>query len=702
MTNSVPEREVKEPLGARIARFVEESSKLVGDERPPESLTYGRLRVFCSQDLDEILDAGGTFSIIYPMRFQAGYPFRMERAEFEERMTELRSLTTRAHENGVTVLSYVAQDQGTADPTDVWTWAIADAWRNPATWERYADLYGHRPEQSPEDWLQRQEDGAYGLHTWRPPSNPDRCSYHFQGCPHSPGFRQYVLGIMTLLVGAGIDGIYWDNSEINNPYSEDSKRCFREFLAARYTAQEMKDRFGLEDLETVVPTRDRRNPLWSESTLFLAGSQVEFHKHMRDHARRSDPDFIMSGNLYAPPGFQNAVLAGADIQIGGTVHAFLYSELAAGTETPAEGQRNLPGIRDGVRTAVAPLNKMISASSRTGAATTYSHYPESPSPIPKREALYNLQRLAVAEAHANHVGFRRAEHHHAEEVRNGAKNVYDLLRRVEPDILGAEMAANVGIVAALQNVYQQRYSYHLEVSRALADAGIAHQFVVPRNLQADRLSRYRAIILPNTAVLRDEHWEAILQYQQHGGCVIAFGELGTLGVRGEPGPALSAEAIQLFRTVETDPQRLAEDNPLNEDDSWKRHEAWGRGIWPESLRTTMEEVVAAVEEAGGDALTARRREPASVEITVMQKPGCADLAVHVVNYGVDLDGHITPAADVRIAVALPNGKRVKHVEWHALDGVEETLGAAASNGLAEFVIPRVEIYGIALVRVQDG
>jgi len=701
MSNSARERRTQEPLGVRIAHFVEEATKLVGDERPPEGLAYGRLRVFCSQDLDEILDAGGTLSIIYPMRFQAGYPFRMERAEFEERMAELRSLTTRAHENGVTVLSYVAQNQRATDPSNVWTWAVAEAWRSPDMWERYADLYGARPEQSPEEWLQREEDGSYGVHVWRPPSNPDQPTYQFRGSPHSPGFRQYVLGIMNLLVAAGIDGIYWDNSEIINPYSEDSRRCFREFLAARYTAQELEDRFGLEDLETVVPTRDRGHPLWSESTLFLAGSQVEFHKHMRDHARQTDPDFIMSGNLYGPLGFQNAVLAGADIQIGGAVHAFLYSELAAGTRIPAEGQRNLPGIRNGVRTAVAPLNKMISASSRTGAATTYSHYPESPNPIPKREALYNLQRLAVAEAHANHVGFRRVEYQHAEEVRNGAKSVYDLLRRVEPDILGAEMATNVGIVAALQNVYQQRYSYHLEVSRALADAGIAHQFVVPRNLQADRLCRYRAIILPNTAVLRDEHWEAILQYQQHGGCVIAFGEIGTLGVRGEPGPALRTEAMQLFCTVDIDPRKLAQDNPLNWDDSWKRHEAWGRGIWPESLRKTMQEVIAAVEEAVGDAFTARRREPRAVEITVMQKPGAADLIVHVVNYGVDLDGHVTPAADVSVTVGLPNGKRVGQVEWYALDDVAETLGGSASNDRGEFVIPRVEIYGIALVRTQE-
>ncbi|MBN1458985.1 MAG: hypothetical protein JXA57_05575 [Armatimonadetes bacterium] len=687
-----------EPLGARIAQFLEEARSLRGDEQPPEGLVYGHLRVFCSEDLDEIVDAGGTFSIIYPMRFKMGYPFRLARAEFEQRMGELRSLTSRAHEHGVTILAYVGQNQGTSDPSDVWSWGIAEAWRKPEQWERYADLYGPRPEQSPEGWLQRKEDGSFGVAEWVPPSRPDRRSYSFQGCPHSPGFRQYVLGIMNLLVSAGIDGIYWDNSEIINPFSEDSKRCFREFLSARYNEADLAARFGLTELADAAPTRDRAHPLWSESTLFRAASQVEFHRHLRDHARTRDPDFIVSGNLFAPPGFQHAVVNGADIQIGAAVHGYLYSELAAGTRTPEDGQRNLPGIRDGVRTAVAPLNKMISASSRTGAATTYSHYPESPSPIPTREALYNLQRLAVAEAHANHVCFRRVEHHHTKEVQEGAKNVYDLLRRVEPDLLGAEMAANVGVVASLQNVYQGRYSYHLEVSRALADAGIAHELVVPRNLEAARLSRYRALILPNTAVLSDEDYEAILAWHSQGGHVIAFGEVGTLDPRGDSGPALRSTHAPAFDVIDIDLQKLAEDNALRVEDLWKRQEAWGKGIWPDRLRPTMEGVVGAVERAAGQTLTVRRHSPREVEITVMRRPNRGDLIVHVVNYGVDLAGEVTPARNVTISVAAPDDKPIKAVEWRALDGIETTLKTEKTESGAEFTIPEVPIYGIALVR----
>lgn len=694
-----------ETLGAQIARFAEEAQGRYSDERPPEALEYGRLRVFCSSDAEEIRAAGGTFSIAYAMSFSRGEPFRRERAEFKGRMAELREMTRRAHEAGITVISYVSQNPSTSRAGDPGGWIMSDVWADEEWWNRYADFYGPRPERPPSTWLQIRADGTYGGHVWIPPAATEERHYEVRGCPHSAAFRQYAGGIIKILVAAGIDGIYLDHSEIEDTYSEDSQRCFREFLGARYTAAELKERFGIADLEQMKPGEDGEDDsgdaLGAERALFRAASEAEFHRYLRGVGRAQDPDFIIAGNLWGGAGFQTAALNGSDIQLAGMVDTFLYSELATGTESPERGQRNLSGTRDGVMTSMAPMIRVLAASSRTGAATSYTYYPQAPNPVPTEEALFNLQRLAMAEAFANHTAFRRVEAHHVEPVRRAAKTVYDLLRSVEPEILGAEMCADVGVVASLQGCYHGRYSYHREVSRALAEAGIAHEMIAPRNLREDRLARYCAVVLPNAAVLSREAYEALVEYARGGGSVIAFGEVGAMDGRGGPGPA-EAGGKTGFVGVAIDPERLAEDNRKADYDSeLTQHAAWARGEWPALLRPTMDAVVEAVEQAGGDSLAARRHGPAGVEVSVMRRPGSDDLIVHAVNYGVDLAGAVTAAKDVRISVCAPGGKPITGVAWHSLDEPTEPVSVAREGERVEFTVPSLGIYGIAIVRVRS-
>jgi hypothetical protein len=157
-----------------------------------------------------------------------------------------------------------------------------------------------------------------------------------------------------------------------------------------------------------------------------------------------------------------------------------------------------------------------------------------------------------------------------------------------------------------------------------------------------------------------------------------------------------------FVAIAADEEKLSKDCA---DVSWDRHAlrhaAWGRGQWPDWLKPTMEQVVAAVEEMVGGDITVRRHQPAGVEISVMQRPESDALIIHAVNYGVAIDGGIAPAESVRVSVCVSDGARVSHVAWHALDGIVETLPVIEADGRVEFVIPRLEIYGIALLKVQS-
>ena len=155
--------------------------------------------------------------------------------------------------------------------------------------------------------------------------------------------------------------------------------------------------------------------------------------------------------------------------------------------------------------------------------------------------------------------------------------------------------------------------------------------------------------------------------------------------------------------VAIDPDRLARDNSkVAYDPEFAQHAAWARGEWGDGLRLTMDGVVAAVEKAVGKGFTARRHAPASVEVSVMQRPESDDLIVQLVNYGVDLQGKVTPARDVRISVSPPGGGQVSSVEWHALDAATAMPPLRQRNGCAEFTVPEVGIYGVGLVRVGGG
>jgi len=82
----------------------------------------------------------------------------------------------------------------------------------------------------------------------------------------------------------------------------------------------------------------------------------------------------------------------------------------------------------------------------------------------------------------------------------------------------------------------------------------------------------------------------------------------------------------------------------------------------------------------------------------VRRPGSDDFIGDVVNYGVDLTGEVTAARDTAISFGVSEARRVEAVGWHALDGVEATLEVKGTTGRAEFIIPEVAIYGIAVLK----
>ena len=68
-------------------------------------------------------------------------------------------------------------------------------------------------------------------------------------------------------------------------------------------------------------------------------------------------------------------------------------------------------------------------------------------------------------------------------------------------------------------------------------------------------------------------------------------------------------------------------------------------------------------------------------------------------YGVwfDLDGSITPAENIEIEIFIPKGKKVKKVSFSRELSVMDPVSYEEDGGIIRFQVPKVNIYGMALV-----
>jgi hypothetical protein len=129
--------------------------------------------------------------------------------------------------------------------------------------------------------------------------------------------------------------------------------------------------------------------------------------------------------------------------------------------------------------------------------------------------------------------------------RNPGRDIYTWLASNEPDFRNRRSIADLAVLYPQSTIsfyrrgggrdqavtgadYLQGLYYTLLEGRFLFD------FVHQENLSAENLSRYRALLVPNAAYLRDKECEAIRQYVQAGGSLLATFETSRYNEWGDP------------------------------------------------------------------------------------------------------------------------------------------------------------------------
>ncbi|MCF7805447.1 MAG: beta-galactosidase [Candidatus Marinimicrobia bacterium] len=657
--------------------------------------------------------------IIFPKDSESG-EYITDMSEFKRMLQQSRKRVEKFHREGMYVIAYTTMALGGSSETfeDIpkpEELNLNDAYQAPGLWNAYQEYFGPRPPEGPDKWPRYTHDGKYSYYRFRHPNAP-RTGGRFEmfGCQDNPSYVQYMEGVLKLIAAGGFDGAYIDWTKVHGGtcYCPHSKEAFRTYLRENVSSQYLKKRYGITDITTIEPPVDNTMVLWREWLQFRSWSLTEFQRQVRAAARTVNPDFRISGNINGGAYGNMAYTNGDDMEMMGTVMDFFYSEIQ-------HGLQSVPRTEMGTKISNSGPLKFLAASAMQKPVWMYCIQPSTPKPIPNEDALFNLIKLNIGEAFANHNTFSVVRETFGEpispRVHSGAEQIYAFFEKNEENLIGAKLAANVAVFCSIDQFYSDEFSYFNPASRMLADNGIAHVMTVERDFSREELAKYDVLVLPYVPLMSDREVKIIENYVRNGGGLVVLGlssfkdEYGlrreNLGLAGLLGFDLQNTPVEITRSdvgegrvvfVPFNPLPVGKggtgDTPLPDD-----HMMYGQGKFPDRIKPAFEAIPAAVEWTAQGNLSGKMSAPSTVEFTTMDQPGKNLQLVHLVNYNVNLDGEVTPAEDVKVSLRVPEGKKVKRVTAGSPLSDTAEISFRFGDPFIEIDIPSFEVYSLVTV-----
>lgn len=651
------------------------------------------------------------------------FPY-VSRAEFDSAMIEAKQFNDAYHERGIIVLRYLSTSLEGRSAT-----SSSEPQKNQIDllgfynerWNEFADYIGPKPKLDPTGWLMVRPDGSFPYYRYAPYGQETDEGFEAWGCPHNPDYVRYMEGRIRAQAETGIDGSYIDWTQIagGTCYCEHSVRAFRNYLAENLPEEVAVKKYGTSDYATLSPPTERGQKFWAEWLTFRGESVAAFHHHMRETARKYNPHFLISGNVYGGFGYGPiAYDAAGNIEMLGRegVDDFVYSEMQEYLDSAPRRRE------DGVRVSNSPALRFLTAATHGKPVIVYATEITPPIfPEPTETALSAMAQINIAEAAAGHAVFREKR-----ETPPGATEMHRLLASAEPWLLDSKLDGEVAVVAMIRPYLNDELSFAFTTSRILADRGVHHAMLVSDDLTPDCLSRHSLVIVPYQPLLTDSEVEALLEYARRGGTLVLLGNCGYkdgYGLEREIPPFASlfdADGSTVATTGEGKVIRLPLEIPVHHFlvGGEQRSDATTFGpamldVFPDvpeaytrenihpDLRPHLESLADTVLAELGDRVTRRLSEHPWVEVSRMARSDNSSVLLHLVNYNVTIRGEITPASGVRCQLALPEGRTVEHA-WLYRPGLERSsLDPVVSNGTAQLTIPKVDIYALVVVEL-DG
>jgi hypothetical protein len=690
---------------------------------------WGHLRIVRSNNNIDFLNrlhatvnqSGGP--IIFPKDKETG-EYITDMSRFEEMLQDSKDKVKKFHDQGLYVIAYTTMAlagesetyEDTPKPEQLF---INDAYTTPGLWEKYEKYFGPKPAEGPDKWARHTHAMKYSFYRFRHPNAPKTGGrFEMFGCHDNPSYVQYFKGVIKLVAVGGHDGAYIDWTKVHGGtcFCEHSKRAFRKYLKEKVPADYLKDRYGIADLNKVDPPVNNTMALWREWLQFRSWSLTDYQRQIREAARTINPNFVLSGNINGGAYGNMAYTNGDDMEMMGTVEDFFYSEIQ-------HGLKSVPRTENGTKISNSGPLKFLAAAAKQKPVWMYCIQPSHPKPIPNENALYNLIKLNIGEAFANHNTFSVVRETFGKPispmVHEGAEEIYAFFKGNEPNLIEAKLSANIGIYCSLNQFYSDEFSYFNPASRVLSDNGIAHVMTVERDFSIEELNKYEVLVLPYVPLMSDFQLEEVSKYVKNGGGLVVMGlsslkdEFGrrreNLGLSDILGFDLQDTPVEMIKK-EVGKGRVAfipfnvlpvgkgdtRNTPLPDD-----HMMYGQGKFPERIKGAFDSLPAAVEWAAAGDLSAKMTGPYTVEMTTMEQKEKNLQLIHLVNYNMNLDGEVTPAKDVKINFRIPEGKNVAKVTFGSPLSETKEISFIKNNQNIEFTVPEFQVYSLATVYFES-
>lgn len=347
------------------------------------------------------------------------------------------------------------------------------------------------------------------------------------GCVNGPEWKSFVLE-KTVQVQATRNpaGIFYDNEAWFEPcYCPVCRGKFRDYSRSRYG----------REMELPVPA-DASTEDGRAAIRFRLDSQTAYHKALADFCHQASPRLLCVPNtcgMGAWPlhGIREGVTdlpfyeLSSHPPFGDNLYAYKVA-LAAGHGRNVGGLMYLPGAVACDRAArvwhegmhsffnpASPLAKEIALGIAEGAAcdatyvANYSLFPSLPITSTNDPFTVNIQRTM--------------------------NRSYAFLAAHRDLYLNASPGGEIAILHSIStDLFRRQHRRWADMAQRLNRAGLPYEILVEDDLTPARLAGYRALLIPDAAVLADDGAQALRGYASGGGRILLGGDCGTLDDRG--------------------------------------------------------------------------------------------------------------------------------------------------------------------------
>jgi hypothetical protein len=548
------------------------------------------------------------------------------------------------------------------------------------------------------DWIQRD---AAGL----PILLPYGFQQSFRYCPcfSNLDYLSYLKKVIRYaIVDVKTDFIHFDNFGFNaEPDSCHCSACkagFRRRLKTKYSAAQLRERFGFERVDFVNPPQWNRNnppdkmqiiydPAFQEWIDFRCQTMADALEQMHDYAMSLNPNVALEINPGGIAGRNCTWESGID-----------HSRLLKFTNAYWSEEEGPIGYH--------PDGQFVSKIRSYKLARAYSNI---------LLAYIQGDVLAFSES----LAFNQTPGFVGVYPISKATGEYiDFYRQNRDWYEGSEVMANVGLLRSYASLTYNNASVQLctvLVEQALIEGGIPFDLVFDDGLR--NLTKYKVLILPDTECLSDVQIALLRDYVERGGALVAIGQTGLYDewrrVRITPGLAgmidrqvgavgyqeqvvSGAEGVGNATRKNVGRGRVGYLPKVEFDGTLPPHQQYfpiGKEFWKRPKN--WKDVVELVNWAAEDQVPIRLNAPRGIVVNYTSQLLKQRVFIHVVNYE---RSSVTPAKAIEVDVRLPGNRQPIRITVHAPGSkATQAMNFKQDAGLTRFVLSTMRAYCVVMI-----